>query len=72
MNDKTKVLILSLLVTGMGAALLWHFRLIHLYGQLLIQEPSMVILWAEMVLFSSITLFGIWCFARVILKGKED
>lgn len=61
MNTRTKLLILSLLVIAMGAAFLWHFTLIHLRGQVLIQEPSALVLWAETVLFATITGFGIYC-----------
>lgn len=65
-----KQIILSLLVVGMGAAFLWHFSLIHLHGQVLIQEPSLLILWAETVLAAGATVFGIYMFTRALRRRR--
>ena len=61
MKLRTKHLILSLLVIGMGGAFLYNFIMLHLHGALLITEPSPVILWTEIILFTVITGFGIYC-----------
>ena len=71
MKTRTKLLILSLLVTGMGAAFLWHFTLIHLRGQVLIQEPSPLVLWAETALLAAATGFGIYCWISW-LRGERQ
>ncbi len=39
-----------------------------IHGQLVIREPSVVILWAETIGLAVITAFGIWCFARVMWR----
>ncbi len=65
-----KQIIQSLLNIGMGAALLYHFILIHLYGRVLIQEPSTAILWTEIGLFAAATLFGTYMFVRALRRRR--
>ena len=56
------------LIIGMSLALLWHFSNIVRYGSHLIQEPNTAILTGEVILLSSILVFGLWSAVRMFRK----
>ena len=56
------------LIIGMSLALLWHFSNIVRYGSHLIQEPNTAILIGEVILLSSILVFGLWSTVRMFRK----
>jgi len=48
------------LVIGMSASLLWHFSCIWRYGQLLVQEPSVIVLTLETMFLAGVLAFGVY------------
>jgi hypothetical protein len=58
------------LMLGLAIAFLWHFAMIVRYGQVLIQEPSPVVLWLEVVLLLGVAAFGIYNVIRVGRRGN--
>ena len=52
-------IIADLLVAGMSLALLWHFSNIWRYGQLLVQEPNIIIRSLETAMLLIIFAFGV-------------
>ncbi len=51
---------------GMGVALLWHFSMILLYGQFLIQELSPIMFWAEVGLIVGIMIGNLIAFWHLL------
>lgn len=53
-----KVLTIGIMI-GLALSFLVHFIMVLINGSLLIQEPNLVILWAEIVGLVTIIVFGI-------------
>ena len=68
---KLKNLIADGVIIGMSVALLWHFSNIWRYGQLLVQEPDIVIRSLETAGLLLILVFGVSKFISD-LKGKGN
>jgi len=61
-------LLLSLMVIGMSAAFLVHLSLIAIYGDVLIREPSLIILSLEIAGLIGCFLFALVNFIRLLRK----
>ena len=57
-----------ILIYSMAAAFLWHFSNIVRFGTHIIQEPSLIILVSEIVLFCAILTFGVVSFVRLLRR----
>ncbi len=59
------------LIVGMSAALLWVFWGIWLKGSHYVQEPSRLVLTAEILMMVTILLFGLYEFVRAVLTRRD-
>jgi hypothetical protein len=55
----TGKILTDFLLAGLSIAFLWHFAYIWYYGQLLVQEPSIIIRSLETVMLLAIFAFSI-------------
>ena len=60
------------LIVGMSAALLWVFWGIWLRGSHYVQEPSRLILTAEILMMVITLLFGLYEFIRVVTRRDRE
>ena len=63
-----KQLILSSIVVGMGLAWLYLFYQILTSGKVYFHEPSMAVLWSEIVGIAILTAFGLWSFISFLRR----
>jgi len=66
-----KIALASASIMGMSSAFLWHFSNILRYGQHVIQEPNIVILWSEIGLLIGVFLFGVYLLSEA-LRSKDE
>lgn len=63
-KNKCALVVTCALLIGCATYILWLLRLIHLYGEVIVYEPNLLILRCEIGAYISIIAWGIWCLRR--------
>lgn len=70
-SGEVKRILAYVLLLGCGAAYLWSFVLICVYGTYLVAEGNPYMLYSEVCFFALVTIFAVERIVNGVIRGKD-